>query len=561
MKTLFIPCLYGILFACNLFAQPQYFSRTLDFNGYSEFAYAMVKVSDGFIITGGQTGTQSRIELFVTKVNVYGDTIWSKILKHPYKHYTSGEIRCIAKRQAGGFYVYGSTNDTIGAKADALLYCFNDNGDTLFTRKFGGTQFDVGVSIAESACGDVYALGNTGSKGDTLMDVYLIKLDSLGNVLWERTYGTFNITDQAHTISIDGDHSIYLGTSYINGAISGITNNIPRLIKVDSSGVQKFSRTVITTDVNLHSGSFGFAHLHAPNQIYLFSAPMNSGYISKIYVTLFDSIGSNIFTKEIVGARVLAATADFYSEPDGSLVLCGIGNTVPSWTYDGWDSEEDGGLILKLNPSADSVWARYHIVHPGQFQSLLYAIEPSSFGGYFLAGTYVGGGVQDIWLMSVDSLGCLGPDSCGAEQPIVSLMDIDLPVSEDGMFLYPNPTPDRVYIQIPEAYTQASLPPLVRKANSRLPYDPMRRNHYPFEDATEQHYTPLSDQQVSSRDDMPTSTCSISVYNTEGRCVQQHTLEWASEMQLSLQDLPHGIYYLQVLHVGRLYGKKVIVGR
>jgi hypothetical protein len=393
-------------------AQSQYFSKTQDLRGYGEFTYAMTPVLDGFIMTGGTTGVNNNLEFFVVKVNFFGDTIWTKGINHPVKCFSSGRTNCISKRQSGGFYVFGSYSDTLGGNVETILYCFNDWGDTIFTRIYGGNEFDGGVSIVESPCGHIYVLGETSSKGDLLQDIYLIKMDSLGNILWDRTYGSNNITDDAHTISMDGDHTIYLGTSYHSGWAQGLHNNIPRLIKIDSSGAQKFSRTVITTDIDLPAGSFGFAHVHSPNEIYLTARPSNNGYVGKLFITKFDSLGAKVFTKQIVGPRVFVSGVDFYSEPDGSLIICGQGNTVPSYTYNGWDKEDDGGLILKLSPNADSVWARYHIVHPGQYQSLFYAIEPSPFGGYFLAGTYVNGPVQDIWLMSVDANGCLGDDSC-----------------------------------------------------------------------------------------------------------------------------------------------------
>ncbi len=540
-------------------AQSQYFSKTQDLRGYGEFTYGMIQVSDGYIITGGTTGVYNTIELFVTKLSWSGDTVWAKTIRNPIRNYTAGGINCIVSRRSGGFYVFGSTNDSLGANADALLYCFNSNGDTLYTKLFGGADFDEGSSIVESSTGEVYALGITGSKGDPLQDIYLIKLDSLGNVLWERTYGNFNVTDQAHTISMDGEHTLYLGTSYINGRITGLNNNVPRLIKIDSSGAQKFSRTVITTDSDLPAGSYGFAHRHKPNEIYLFSGPMNNGYVGKIYVTLFDSLGAKIFTKSIVGPRVFVASADFFSEPDGSLMVCGIGNTVPSYTYNGWDKQDDGGLILKLSPNADSVWARYHIVHPGQYQSLFYAIEPSPFGGYFLAGTYVNGPVQDIWLMSVDANGCLGDDSCGVSQPVSITKDVEVRIGEGAMLVYPNPVPDKMYIQIPDIYSPPSQAHSARK-KLHLLYDPMHRAHSnPFLDQEVEALTPTTE--IESPNSFSSQDCLLNLYAMDGRLIRSQSQTWSQTLELSVSDLPSGIYLLRVMQGRNVYAQKVVVGR
>ena len=557
MKTIFS---IGIFVQLIIgYSQNQFYSKAIDLTGSWEFTYSMISVSDGFIITGNTAISGSPTQLFVLKVNSQGDTIWCKFIKHSIRGFTSGKINSIAKRKQGGFYIFGETKDTIGGNVDAILYCFNDLGDTIYTKLFGGTRFDIGVSIAESDCGDVYALGQSTSIADVKGDVFLVKLDSIGNVLWQKAYGIANVTDHAHTISIDGDHNIYLGTSYVGGWVGSLTNFVPRLIKVDSSGTQKFSRNVTTTDTNLPAGSFGVAHMHNPNEIYLFSGPMNDGYVVKLYITRFDSTGNHVFTKSVVGPRVLVGSADFYSNPDGSLMVCGIGNTTPSYTYNGWDTEDDGGLILKLSPNADSVWARYHIVHPGQYQSLFYAIEPSPLGGYFLAGTYVNGPVQDIWLMSVDANGCLGDDSCGVSQPVSITKDVEARIGEGALLVYPNPVQDKLYIQIPDIYSPPSQIHSARKKSAH-PYDPMHRAHSnPFLEREIEAFTPSIE--VESPNSPSSQDCLLNLYAMDGRLIRSQSQPWSQTMELSVSDLPAGIYFLRVMQGGNVYAQKVVVAR
>lgn len=557
MKKIIILIILGFCQLGFSFSQSQYFSKTLDLNGFREMTYAMIKVQDGYIVAGSTTSSNNLFELYVTKFNWYGDTIWNRFIGHTVRSYTSGTINCIETRKNGGFYVYGAVRDTVGGNVDGILYCFNEQGDTIFTTQIGGGAFDKGISIAESDCGDVYALGESTSIADVKGDVFLVKLDSLGNVLWQKTYGIANVTDYAHTISIDGDHNIYLGTSYVGGWVGSLTNFVPRLIKVDSSGNQKFSRNVTTTDTNLSAGSFGVVHMHNPNEIYLFSGPMNDGYVVKLYITRFDSIGNHVFTKSVIGPRVLVGSADFYSNPDGSLMVCGIGNTVPSYTYNGWDKQDDGGLILKLSPNADSVWARYHIVHPGQYQSLFYAIEPSPFGGYFLAGTYVNG-IQDIWIMSVDANGCLGDDSCGVSQPVSITKDVEVRIGEGALLVYPNPVQDKMYIQIPDIYFPPSQAHLARK-KSHLLYDPMHHAHSnPFLDQEVEALTPTTE--VESPNSFSSQDCLLNLYAMDGRLIRSQSQTWSQSLELSVSDLPAGIYLLRVMQGRNVYAQKVVVG-
>jgi hypothetical protein len=251
-------------------------------------------------------------------------------------------------------------------------------------------------------------------------------------------------------------------------------------------------------------------------------------------------------------------SADFFSNPDGSLMVCGIGNTVPSYTYNGWDTEDDGGLILKLSSNADSVWARYHIVQPGQYQSLFYAIEPSPFGGYFLAGTYVNG-IQDIWIMSVDANGCLGDDSCGVSQPVSITKEVEVRIGEGALLVYPNPVQDKLFIQIPDSYSPPSQIQSARKKSQHL-YDPMHRAH--SNSFLEQEVEVLSPKtEVESPNTPSSQDYLLNLYAMDGRLIRSQSQPWSQTMELSVSDLPSGIYFLRVRQGGNVYAQKVVVAR
>ena len=110
------------------------------------------------------------ISLFLAKSNICQapDTIWTKV--------HAGYVGYSAQQTSdGGYIVAGSTLNT-----EALLIKTNSAGDTIWTKTYGGSRFQV--------CEANYRQRVYSNWGRT-DDVLITKTDSLGEVLWNKTYG------------------------------------------------------------------------------------------------------------------------------------------------------------------------------------------------------------------------------------------------------------------------------------------------------------------------------------------------------------------------------------
>ncbi len=85
----------------------------------------------------------------------------------------------------GGFLLVGSTNHTHrdGSAEDVHLMRVDSAGEMLWERNYGGDAFDRGRAIIEAADGAFHILAETKSEGAGDRDVYLIKVDPDGEVL------------------------------------------------------------------------------------------------------------------------------------------------------------------------------------------------------------------------------------------------------------------------------------------------------------------------------------------------------------------------------------------
>jgi hypothetical protein len=75
---------------------------------------------------------------------------------------------------------------------DVWMIKTDNNGDTLWTRTYGGIEDDQGESIQQTDGGGYIIGGTTRSYGTGYADVWLIKTDANGDSLWTRTFGTIH---------------------------------------------------------------------------------------------------------------------------------------------------------------------------------------------------------------------------------------------------------------------------------------------------------------------------------------------------------------------------------
>jgi len=132
----------------------------------------------------------------------------------------------------GGYIIAGSTNN-LGGGGDVWLIKTDKDGNMLWDKIFGGNDWDEAYSVQQTSDGGYIIAGSTG------VDFWLIKTDSNGNIVWDTTYGG-NDHDEAYSVQQTSDNGyIIAGTTRSFGA--GITN--AWLVKIDADGNKIWDRT------------------------------------------------------------------------------------------------------------------------------------------------------------------------------------------------------------------------------------------------------------------------------------------------------------------------------
>src|SRR5665213_2796949 len=104
---------------------------------------------------------------------------------------------------------------------DVFLVKYDSNGNVLWARSAGSTYYDYATSIATDASGNVYLTGYFGGTAmvfgaDTLInthlyyyDIFLAKYDSSGNIIWVRGNGGQN-DNVSNSVMTDNVGNVYV---------------------------------------------------------------------------------------------------------------------------------------------------------------------------------------------------------------------------------------------------------------------------------------------------------------------------------------------------------------
>ncbi|UCC43965.1 MAG: T9SS type A sorting domain-containing protein [Candidatus Zixiibacteriota bacterium] len=287
-----------------------------------------------------------------------------------------------------GYVVLGSTYSFGAGDHDVYLLRLTAYGDTLFSRTYGGPETDYGYDVLPTSDGGFVITGMTRSAGSGKGDVYLLKVDSVGTVIFEKTYGGPE-RDEGRSVRRAPDGGLIIaGTT----ASFGAGYDDVYLLKVDQAGNLQWSRTYGGT-----GGESGSAVRVTPDGGYAVIGSTGSfgeGY-SSIYLIRTDSNGDSVWARTYGGTR-----ADFgYSlEPtlDSGFALIG-------WTTS-YGAGYSDVFLLKIDSAGYQEWQN---TFGGDLDERGYSVQQAADGSFVIGGTTetYGNGKVDLYMISLDTLG------------------------------------------------------------------------------------------------------------------------------------------------------------
>lgn len=225
-------------------------------------AFSGCETSDGgFIFAGGSFSTDGDVEgnhggrdAWLVKTDKFGEIEWKKC----YGGTGSEAAFSIIQTSDGGYIFTGYSGSNDGdvsgnhGEYDLWIVKIDSTGTIQWQKCYGGTSSEMGNFITASSDGGYAVAGYSESKDGDLTenkgseDYWIIKIDSEGNLLWQRSYGGGS-PDIANSIRLtsDGGYFVTGNTRSDNGDVVGFINTSDYwILKLDSSGYIQWQKCI-----------------------------------------------------------------------------------------------------------------------------------------------------------------------------------------------------------------------------------------------------------------------------------------------------------------------------
>ncbi|NTW32075.1 MAG: T9SS type A sorting domain-containing protein [Bacteroidetes bacterium] len=217
------------------FGQDTTFIKSYGLSGYNYGEKIIQTADQGYLILGNKSGFIGNTDIYLIKTNYYGKLLWDKA-------YGGSEIdwaEDIKQTKDNGFIITGYISTPENNDYNILLLKTDSDGNMKWMKNYGGGNWDFGHSLVETADSGYIIAGETYSFGNGNNDAFILKISKNGDSLWSKSYGGQN-SDITYDISICHDGNFIL---------TGITNSFGKgmfdayLLKIDQLGDTLWTRT------------------------------------------------------------------------------------------------------------------------------------------------------------------------------------------------------------------------------------------------------------------------------------------------------------------------------
>ncbi|ROL58470.1 hypothetical protein D9V84_01715 [Bacteroidetes/Chlorobi group bacterium Naka2016] len=144
------------------------------------------------------------------------ENFWAKL----YGEDKSDVLHTFLILQDGNVILAGWTNANINQNEDIILVRINEAGTILWQYSYFGDNLDYAQVISPTLDNNIIVGCHTGSFGAGSSDILLLKVDTDGNIIWQKTYGTYDDNAIASVIPTSDGGFLVGGWSYLGGGRS-----------------------------------------------------------------------------------------------------------------------------------------------------------------------------------------------------------------------------------------------------------------------------------------------------------------------------------------------------
>ena len=336
----FVLSILSIYMCIILFAQyDSLWSKTYG-GAANDYCNSIIETSDSYYLMGGVTYSYGAGEsdFWLIKTDTLGDTLWT----HTYGGSNWDDLNSIIETQDGCYLMTGYTYSYGAGAADVWLVKTDANGDTIWTKTYGGSGGDFGTVVLEMQDGSILIGGYTMSFGAGETDYYIIKTDSMGDTLWTKVYGQSGVDYIFDAKETHDGCYVFSGFS----GTGGTETYDFAILKTDSMGDTLWLRTYggLSSERCYSMAVDHEGYYLASGYTTSYGAGNSDAWLIKV-----DSEGDTLWTKTYGGS----SSEKFESvmeTSDSCYMLTGFTSSYGAGNFDVW--------LIKTDNTGDTLWTR-----------------------------------------------------------------------------------------------------------------------------------------------------------------------------------------------------------
>ncbi|HEU4718687.1 MAG TPA: T9SS type A sorting domain-containing protein [Bacteroidia bacterium] len=521
--------LLAVVFTAHILSAQTKINEAIGGPGQDEAIYAETTTDGGYVIVGWTTSYGVwGWDIYLVKTDSLGAIEWTKTYGA-----NGDEVDCFVQQTTDGGFIITARSNSFGAgSTDVYLIKTDPAGNLQWTKTIGGSDWDEGHAVLQTPDGGYIHTGYTRSFGAGGDDVYLMKNDSAGNLLWTKTYGGAG-DEHGHFIqqTIDG--------GYI---IGGETNSFGAggwdyyLVKFDVSGNLQWSKTY---------GSPGDDHGWSVQQV-----PSDSGYIIGGFTNGYGTEGEDaLLIRTDAGGNVTWSKTYGGASADEAYAvhLCSDGGFIIAGNTKSFGAGNTDVYLVKTDRNGNAQWSK---TYGGSGNDACQSVQQTNDGGFLIAGytTSFGMGGADFYMIKTDSLG--NSSGCNETSPLTNVFSqaivaVNAPTLTGSGGICGTP----VSLQNSGGLVSQCVPTGINELTSKSAFgiSPNPNN---------------GTASVSYSLDAGKTGC-VRIYDMTGKCVSETMIQSAATTaSLDLSQLDDGIYFCRMFVDGvATGGQKIMITR
>lgn len=328
---------------------------------------------------------------------------WAKVFGG-YGNATGFEILATSD---GGYAVLGEVSPGPNGNLDLWLLKLNATGTVEWQYFYGGPGQERPYQIRQTSDGGYAVLGWTNSFGAGYTDAWFLKLDALGSIQWQKAYGGAG-TDIASGFQLTSDGG-YILVGYSNSHNPGkefFYSIDAWIIKLDSMGnvewQKAFGRNM--TSKGSHECFNSVQQTSDGGYIVAGSGTLwqSGGFVPSTWLVKLNGVGTLAWQKFYgagSGGQLCGGWNYMANNPDVLITADGGYLVDPVYFY---GPEPTDGYAMKVDAAGNMLWRKaYGTASEEWFRSA----EAMPDGGFVFAGQWTDGGVNRPWVVRTDASG------------------------------------------------------------------------------------------------------------------------------------------------------------